>query len=225
MSKKKTKPPTPEPELSTQKTESEDETPPKNPPPKVKKHLYELTRKGHTEVRHDLYKLEVAQMKKNVSWKYLAPRIETLEHCHIFHSHNEKNGLPNKYCTPVGGHFHEVSVVWDGDNIVSLKCGPPLSRKKRMIPGLRGNKIVSSVEAVKYLTHPKSGEPDIVDTHEHEISYRHSETITQASRSARSELERAKVSALMDRTKPATQHLAAQTLEDSANKAKPLVKE
>jgi len=68
--------------------------------------------KGYREFEHDLFKLQIASMQRNTSYKHLVPRFVEIEHVHFYHSINER-GVRNKYTAPVGGHFHEVTFDFD----------------------------------------------------------------------------------------------------------------
>jgi len=107
--------------------------------------------RGTQQFYHDLFKLRVSTMLKWVGWKqdskewFKHPQTGEknrdwleLEHTHIFHTINS-NGAMQKYCAPVGGHFHEMKVVRDPDDrskIIEVICDSgPLKFEKKKIAG------------------------------------------------------------------------------------------
>lgn len=103
--------------------------------------------KKNNSVMHDLYKLQVAPMMKNMAMDAedgveVSPEFIKLEHCHIYHTVDSK-GQPQTQCSPIGGHFHIIEVVTpgDGENPPVLKCSGPkkyvrdrITKKKRIVP-------------------------------------------------------------------------------------------
>ena len=140
--------------------------------------------KGHREFRHDLFKLEVKEMKKNVSYKKYEPDLQSVEHAHFYHSVDMK-GRPNKYSAAVGGHFHEVIVEHDEQgNIVGAKCGPALRESQKK---LKNGRVKTVIEPVKFAKADYDAEdPEeaaeavkyIHDEHVHPLRYMHSEMIS-----------------------------------------------
>jgi len=63
--------------------------------------------KSQQNITHDLFKLLVAKVKKNTSWAPGQKEYVSVEHCHFYHS-VDKSGAPQKTCSPIGGHFHEI---------------------------------------------------------------------------------------------------------------------
>lgn len=82
--------------------------------------------KGTQEVDHDLFKLEIAPMLKNVSFSEEQPRYEQTEHVHWFHT-VDSMGQPMKHTPAVGGHFHEIILVPDANGgVPRAMCSPPM---------------------------------------------------------------------------------------------------
>lgn len=108
--------------------------------------------KGEAEVDHDLFKLEVANLKKNISIDDEKPLYVGVEHCHFFHSY-DSSGKKQETCNPIAGHSHKVDFEVDENGELNITCGPP---------------IVKS--GGKYL-------PLKNDTHTHDIRYLRSEKI------------------------------------------------
>lgn len=134
--------------------------------------------KGSETYRHDLFKLGVAKLKKNISWKKKLPEIIQLEHTHLFHSHDNK-GQVNKTCVPVAGHYHEVMTLINQDGELIAKCGPPIRKvEKRLETG----KIKSVPQQVQWVRqNQQTGEDELeVDNHVHEVIYLASEEISAA---------------------------------------------
>lgn len=139
--------------------------------------------KGDEEFRHDLFKLNVANMKKNSSYIPYQPSLHEVEHSHFFHSHDMK-GRNQKYCSAVGGHFHEVSINWmscDDEGNPEVVIGPAQCFRQRR---LRSGKMQQIVSKVSFLTSPdKDDDPDarvteILDNHTHTSTYVRSEMIS-----------------------------------------------
>lgn len=59
---------------------------------------------------HDLFKLEVAKMLKNLFWYKIPPNeYVPIEHCHFFHTF-DSSGKKLTTSTSVGGHFHKLEL-------------------------------------------------------------------------------------------------------------------
>lgn len=132
------------------------------PTPKKISHTQPRVFKGAQILDHDLFKLLPAPMLKNTSYNDDAPIYERLEHCHIFHT-IDSSGKVQTECAPVGGHFHEISVVQLADDAApSIRVSGP---KKWVITrkGKKKTKIIIDI-----------GEHD---THTHEVKYIRSEKI------------------------------------------------
>lgn len=120
--------------------------------------------KGTQTVDHDLYKLKVATMKKDIGWNPKKPDMVAIEHVHIFHT-IDSNGKRQTACGQVGGHHHDVEVIHGAEghaptikvsgpriyirNEDGMKVSVPLNR-----PGIRNG-----------------------DYHTHEVEYLNSEKI------------------------------------------------
>jgi hypothetical protein len=183
--------------------------------------------KGTREFEHDLFKLRPAIMKKNISWRAKAPTIVTLEHSHIFHSINDTTMQANKYCTPTGGHFHEVTVDWSrknprGDGPLTI-CGPALHHVSKKAGGRQFKNILP----VQFETLNEATGQDamLVDDHRHDVEYIDTETLTQASRNQYRESEREKVRSVTVGPPASTQPAAAQKVESGAAEGAKLAKE
>lgn len=127
--------------------------------------------KGQEQFEHQLFKLLPENCIKNKSFTPFHPNTYEREHSHVFHSVDRK-GQPQIYSSPSAGHFHEIEMEWDKDELVSVKCGPPVRFKYRM----QRNKEMRKVkEHVVYKGADENGEQDIVDEHTHEVKYLRSE--------------------------------------------------
>jgi hypothetical protein len=122
--------------------------------------------KSTQEIDHDLFKLEPAMMRKNVSFTEI-PQVERFEHCHIFHT-VDSNGKKQVGSTAVGGHHHPVKVVVNADGVPTLEVGEPRRWVKRKVRG-----VMVRVEEPIYL----NAEQDERDSHTHEVTYLGSEKI------------------------------------------------
>lgn len=107
--------------------------------------------KGSIEVDHDLFKLEVATMKKNISIDDDRPIYTGVEHCHFYHSY-DSSGKKQYYSNPIAGHCHKVTVQTDKDGNLVAVCGPAIKRV--------GNKEIA-----------------LKDDHNHDMTYLRSERV------------------------------------------------
>lgn len=124
--------------------------------------------------RHDLFKADVAKMKKNVSYTFGHPRIEEIEHVHHYHSHNSF-GKPQKYTNTVGGHFHEVTFDPQTNKI---SCGPPLQSKSKKLKTGRIKQVIETVQFYDEMSDAEGRADYIVDKHTHEMVYKFSEELS-----------------------------------------------
>lgn len=127
------------------------------------------------EVDHDLFKLKVESMMKNVSWTKEEPDYRPVEHCHMFHT-IDSSGKPQKYSTAQGGHFHEMEVVYkDGVPEVVCKSGPLewvwIKRGKRRI------KVARPIFDGLFRDFDSENPKIPVDVHKHEVQYIKSDRI------------------------------------------------
>jgi hypothetical protein len=73
----------------------------------------------------DLFKLEVADMEKNIALDGQRPNIEKIEHCHFFRTF-DSSGKKLERCSYVGGHSHDVITEYGKDGSITAKCGEPV---------------------------------------------------------------------------------------------------
>jgi len=107
------------------------------------------------EIESDTFKLQVANMQKDMSWND-APMIVEMEHTHAFHT-VDSDGKVHEYSTAIGGHFHKMKVEPQEDGIPTVTCvSGPLHFVKKRVKG----KWVKAVE-------PISGD----DHHTHNVQY------------------------------------------------------
>lgn len=81
--------------------------------------------KGEHEFYHDLFKLEVANFQKNLSWNPKKPNLIPMEHCHIFHSY-DSDGKKQTRCNAIGGHTHEVRIFPNEAGDLVGECSPAI---------------------------------------------------------------------------------------------------
>lgn len=149
--------------------------------------------------RHDLYKLKVAVGKRNNSWQTGVLRIDDIEHCHVFHSHDSK-GHPNQYSSATMGHFHEVTVEVDPvTGEMKGKCGPALKMNKTR---LKSGAVRKGAVPVAWADEQRQDNTPFVDGHTHEVEYRGSEQISVNARKAN-----AKAALAMSLMQPKPTHL------------------
>lgn len=144
--------------------------------------------KGDISFRHDLFKLEVADMLKNTNWDVKNPNYVPLAHVHIFHSHSSQGEVQDT-TNKVGGHFHFIE--YDRDTMVA-KCGPAMTHKETKLKNGRRR-----VDVVKIrLPDPQTGEYTLEDNHTHPVTYLHSEVLGPNILKAREEEDKARLMAM-----------------------------
>jgi hypothetical protein len=72
--------------------------------------------KANKMIYHDLFKLHVSNMKKNVSWQRDILDLKDVEHVHFFHTY-DSSGKKQTSCVPTGGHFHLVETEDQGEGL------------------------------------------------------------------------------------------------------------
>lgn len=115
---------------------------------------------------HDLYKLELSMMKKNVSYSDKHPRFEDVEHTHFYHT-IDSSGVAMTVCSPTGSHCHEMIMkkAATKDSPAEYECGPAV--KRVMVKTRSGNKY-----------HVKKEFRQIsFDQHTHNVTYLHSQKV------------------------------------------------
>lgn len=155
--------------------------------------------RGSKTYDHHLFKLKVATMMRNVSWKFREPSVVTHEHTHFYHSINDITMQPNLYSTQTGGHFHEVKFV-EKDGQPHLEIGPAMKWTDRKLGGGRTKKVATPVEWETILQDGDQAGKEVMlkDEHTHEYEYVGSEKINQQAKQAMREREHAKVKGMMD---------------------------
>ncbi len=126
-----------------------------------------IVRKGDMVFRHDLFELEEAIGKKNLTPYAKNVKIEEVPHRHFFHSHDTRRGKKLTQTFEKQGHFHKVDVTYHKDGTISAICGPPL--REQVITDENGD--VTGVEVVPVKFRDKTKRMDIIDNHTHECVY------------------------------------------------------
>ena len=121
------------------------------------------------EIFHDAFRLDPADMQKNMSWIKKKPKYETFSHCHVFHSF-DSSGRKQFYSTPTGGHFHKMEFKKHKDGSISLKCiSGPLKW------GVEYDEKLEKEVRSAIPVNPR-------DKHRHETTYLHSEKLIKRKR-------------------------------------------
>lgn len=135
---------------------------------------------GQESLDHDLYKLDVAKMRRNTAIQGEPPVLDDIEHVHHFHS-VDSSGRKQTRSYAIGGHFHEMELVKPATKKTPAiyRCGPPMRDARVKI---RGKIQKKCVPAVVYQDKNEKGEPiaggeRILDTHSHEVVYLRSNKI------------------------------------------------
>lgn len=117
-------------------------------------------------IEDDVFKCHVAIMLKNISYQKFQPRFEKAEHCHFFHSSDMK-GSKMRYTHPVGGHFHEITIIGkDANGRPVAKCGPAVTKISRTTKS--GS---TKTEVVQVAYYDGNTETSIPDDHTHPVEY------------------------------------------------------
>lgn len=142
---------------------------------KKPKQGFKRTFKGNREVVHDLFRLEPAVYKNNVSYKFYEPKIEEEDHKHYFHS-IDKKGKPKQVSSKDIGHYHYITIKADENGNMVTECGPPM---RKVVKRIRG-KEKTVEEQIFYGAETLEKalvEGGVVDIHTHEVTYLDSEQI------------------------------------------------
>jgi len=75
--------------------------------------------KQDIKIESDLFKLEVAKMKKDMVNNKDNPSLLEIEHCHTWRTF-DSDGKPQPHCSPIGGHFHEIKYQEDENGAVKV---------------------------------------------------------------------------------------------------------
>lgn len=120
--------------------------------------------KSQTEKIHDLYKLEPAAAKKNVSWDGV-PTYVNVEHCHFFHS-VDAQGTPQNTSTTINGHFHTLTVKTPAteDAPATYTCSGPLKWVVKTLKNGQRKRVLETACGTD-----EDGQP--IDNHTHDITY------------------------------------------------------
>jgi len=120
--------------------------------------------KDSSKLHHDLFKLKVADMQKNIAWDGTED-LRSVEHCHFFHT-VDSDGKVLTNSSAIGGHFHKMEVVVNDDGVPMVKCisGPVRFAKKKNRRTGKWEKVIAPTNDFDY--------------HTHEIEYLKSEEIT-----------------------------------------------
>jgi hypothetical protein len=83
--------------------------------------------KGTTTIYHDLFRLEPANMIKEVMIGSDKVLKEAVQHQHFYHT-VDSSGRRQYECAPIGGHVHKIEVGQDENGNLIATCGVPLVR-------------------------------------------------------------------------------------------------
>jgi len=122
---------------------------------KVTKKVRDRVFSGKALIFHDLFKLTVAKMKKNMSWQPIpADEYTEIEHVHFFHTY-DSSGRKQEHSTSVGGHFHIMKVVQNEDGVPTVKCdsGPVKYIRQKNKFSKRYERVLVPVNDVDKHTH------------------------------------------------------------------------
>lgn len=133
-----------------------------------------LKLKGHRKSWNHVFKSDLQELLKNISYKKDMPKIDKVEHVHHFRTINSQLKTQD-YCTGASGHFHEVTWEMRNGEPVVTKVGPPLVYKYARRPS--GTKRV--IAPIEFFD--ADADKMIRDTHTHKFEYIHSEELSEQS--------------------------------------------
>lgn len=91
--------------------------------------------KQDVKIESDLFKLQMSKMKKDMDNNRDDPNLIQMEHCHVWRTY-DSDGKPQQYCSPIGGHFHEITYEEDENGAVKItSVSPPLTWGAKKIKG------------------------------------------------------------------------------------------
>jgi len=131
--------------------------------------------KNQGDVDHDLFKLTVAKMKKNVSWND-SPEIVDMEHCHMFHT-VDSSGKRLDQSSAIGGHFHPIKVVAVEGQVPRLEVGPARKWVMKKKNGALVRTAVPIVLVAEFNDDENGNSQPLIDNHSHGAVYLGSEKI------------------------------------------------
>jgi hypothetical protein len=76
----------------------------------------------------DMFKLEIANMLRNMSHDDKKPLLLPVEHCHFYRTYCS-NGRVQTKSNYVGGHTHEIKVSEDKNGNLKASCTQPIGSK------------------------------------------------------------------------------------------------
>lgn len=117
------------------------------------------------EFLHDLFKLTVSKLKKNIAIDGQQPDYVDIEHVHFFHTITS-DGKPQTRTNSVAGHFHKIKITPTQPGqppIVECASGP----LKEVVKLQYGKRVKTEVPF------------DDIDTHTHEVEYHKSNVILE----------------------------------------------
>lgn len=160
--------------------------------------------RGEQKVHHDLFRLQLAKMLKNVGIDDQAPDVEKVDHTHFYRT-VDSNGKSLAASAPVGGHHHNVKVSYDdkGNIQMAVDASGKIKRDAEGKPYILAE-ISGPMRWVKKKVKGKwrrfeepmklgKGEDAIPDEHEHGMVYLRSQLINVRNIDPKAAAEAAKV--------------------------------
>lgn len=128
-----------------------------------KKHVGKRFFAGMETIHSDLFKLDVADVLKNMGIDGQDPDYIKVPHSHFYHTY-DSDGRKQVRCVAIAGHCHEMTEEADPDGGPPLvSCGPAVKEVRRKIKG-------------KFV---KVYEPLTDDPHVHEVVYMRSNEVAK----------------------------------------------
>lgn len=119
-------------------------------------------------IDHDLYRLKLTNMKKNLAWEKNVYDMTSVPHEHFFHT-VDSSGKQQTRSNMVGGHFHVMTIIpQPGGAPPIVKCGPAVKEIKRLI----NKRMVKKLEPALRYTDDNGN--SMADDHVHSVGYERS---------------------------------------------------
>ena len=169
--------------------------------------------RGDRTFIHSVFKLTGARCMKRISWQEKLDDVVSVDHGHIFHSHN-KRGQENQYTSWQSGHCHKVTQSLDENGNPIIEVGPPLKKVLKRFRDGTAEKRLAPVEFENEKGGP-DGRTRWEDTHTHKFEYIGSEELSQNKIENLQKETRAQVQAMGVNPNPTPQPAAVEGFSES----------
>lgn len=118
-----------------EKIEGKSKTEPKTEGKSKKKHVGKRFFSGTEVIHSDLFKLEIADVLKNMGIDGQDPEYLKVPHTHFYHTY-DSDGRKQVRCVAIAGHFHPMHEERDPEGGPPLvTCGPATKQVRKKVKG------------------------------------------------------------------------------------------